>query len=71
MPIVIDPIAGITYPDNSIAATGTLAANGGFQLPTGTTAQRPTTLTGGMIRFNTTLGYVEYYNSNTSSWLAL
>ena len=71
MPIVIDPIAGITFPDNSIATTGTLAANGGFQLPAGTTAQRPTTPIGGMIRLNTTLGYVEFYNSNTSAWLAL
>ena len=71
MPIVIDPIAGITYPDNSIAATGSATPTGAFQLPAGTTAQRPTTPIGGMIRLNTTLGYVEYYNSNTSSWLAL
>jgi hypothetical protein len=71
MPIVLDPIAGITFPDNSTAATGTLATNGGLQLPAGTTAQRPTTPIGGMIRFNVTLGYVEFYNSNTSSWLAL
>jgi hypothetical protein len=71
MPIVLDPIAGITFPDNSSAATGSATPTGAFQLPAGTTAQRPTTPTGGMIRLNTTLGYVEYYNSNTSSWLAL
>ena len=71
MPLKLDPVAGITFPDNSTAATGTLTTNGAFQLPAGTTAQRPITPIGGMIRLNTTLGYVEYYNSNTSSWLAL
>ena len=71
MPIIIDPAAGITFPDNSTARTGSATPTGVFQLPTGTTAQRPTNPIGGMIRLNTTLGYVEYYNSNTSSWLAL
>ena len=72
MPIIIDPTAGITYPDNSSAATGGSATpTGAFQLPAGTTAQRPSSPVAGMIRLNTTLGYVEYYNSNTSSWLAL
>ena len=71
MPIVIDPIAGITFPDNSIATTGTLAANGGFQLPAGTTAQRPSSPVAGMIRFNTTTSGLEVYNSNTSSWTGL
>ncbi len=71
MPIVIDPIAGITFPDNSTARTGGATPTGAFQLPIGTTAQRPTSPTSGMIRFNTTLSYVEYYNSNTSSWLGI
>ena len=36
-------------------------STGFFDLPTGTTAQRPTA-TGGMIRFNSTLGLAEYYD---------
>jgi hypothetical protein len=71
MPIVLDPVAGITFPDNSTARTGSVTPAGAFQLPSGTTAQRPTIPIGGMIRLNTTLGYVEYYNSNTSSWTGL
>jgi hypothetical protein len=72
MPIKLDPAVGITFPDNSTAATGGRSTpTGVFELPSGTTAQRPTTPAGGMIRFNTTLGYVEFYNSNTSAWLAL
>jgi hypothetical protein len=71
MPIIIDPAAGLTFPDNSTARTGGATSTGAFQLPTGTTTQRPTNPTAGMIRFNTTLSYVEYYNSNTSSWLGI
>ena len=72
MPLKLDPVAGLTFPDNSTAATGgSSTPTGAFGLPAGTTAQRPTTPIGGMIRFNVTLGYVEFYNSNTSSWLAL
>jgi len=39
------------------------AANnpGAFIIPSGTTAQRPVNPTNGMIRYNTTLGYVEIY----------
>jgi len=37
-------------------------------IPVGTTAQRPGTPAFGMIRGNTTTGYIEYYNSATSSW---
>ena len=36
-------------------------STGFFDLPTGTTAQRPTP-TGGMIRFNSTLNLAEYYD---------
>ena len=71
MPINLDPVAGITFPDNSTARTGGATPTGAFNLPAGTTAQRPTNPTGGMIRLNTTLGYVEYYNSSASTWLPL
>ena len=43
-------------------------STGFFDLPTGTTAQRPTP-TGGMIRFNSTLGLAEYYDG--TSWKAI
>ena len=33
-----------------------------FTPPVGTTAQRPATPSVGMLRFNTTLGYLEVYN---------
>jgi hypothetical protein len=43
-------------------------STGFFDLPTGTTAQRPTAVSG-MIRFNSTLGLSEYYNGTT--WIAI
>lgn len=36
---------------------------GSLQLPSGTTAQRPTNPPNGAVRFNTTLGYTEVYNN--------
>jgi hypothetical protein len=54
---------------NVQASSGVLSyadsATGGLFLPAGTTAQRPTGVTG-QIRFNTTTGSVEVYNG--SSW---
>jgi len=41
-----------------------------FDLPSGTTAQRPANPRGGYIRFNTTLNSVEYY-STVTSWTQL
>jgi len=40
---------------------------GQTQLPIGTTAQRPQSPTQGMIRLNTTLSVVEYYNG--TNWI--
>lgn len=37
-------------------------STGYFDLPAGTTAQRPSTAVGGYTRFNTTTGYMEYYD---------
>jgi hypothetical protein len=39
------------------------------QLPKGTTTEQPSSPYGGMIRFNTSLNKLEYYNG--TSWLAL
>jgi hypothetical protein len=42
---------------------------GAIQIPSGTTAQRPASPTVGMIRFNTTLNYIEEFRQG--QWLAL
>lgn len=53
---------------NVQAANGVLSyadsSTGGLYLPAGTTAQRPTGVTG-QIRFNTTTGAVEVFNGST------
>ena len=45
--------------------------SGAMELPSGTTAQRPSNPTGNMIRKNTTTGYIEYYDTSSSSWIGL
>ncbi|UOF80280.1 hypothetical protein [Caudoviricetes sp.] len=40
-----------------------------LQYPAGTTAQRPSSPTAGMMRFNTTTSLMEYYNGST--WINL
>jgi hypothetical protein len=58
-----------------IAAGGVVDAGGGvtntgaLRIPVGNTAQRPTTATAGMIRFNTTLAATEFYNGTT--WISI
>jgi hypothetical protein len=42
---------------------------GGVLLPRGTTAQRPTSPTSGLIRFNTTTGTYEFYDGTT--WVVI
>ena len=42
--------------------------NSAFKLPTGTTADRPTSPSNGEMRFNTTTGYVEYYDTTDAQW---
>ena len=41
------------------------------RVPFGTTAQRPSSVAGGQLRFNTDIGTLEQYNTNTSSWQAI
>jgi hypothetical protein len=50
-------------------ANATWTTTGFIDIPAGTTAQRPTTLSAGQIRFNTSTGYFEGYNGN--SWIQL
>lgn len=44
-------------------------STGAFDVPSGTTAERPASPGTGYTRFNTTTGYMEYYNG--SSWLTV
>lgn len=46
--------------------TATISVNHAFMIPTGTTAQRPSSSIAGMIRFNTTTNKAEVYNG--TSW---
>jgi len=46
----------------------TINDTGFLQLPSGTIAQRPATAQQGQMRFNTTLGSVEWYDSEYSAW---
>lgn len=45
--------------------------DGFFTVPIGTTAQRPSTPLPGMLRWNTSLGYLEYYNSDEADWFEI
>lgn len=57
-----DTVTGnVTFASN-IIATGT----GSFQVPQGTTAQRPSATSAGLIRFNTSLGTLE--TANGTAW---
>jgi hypothetical protein len=42
-----------------------------IRLPVGTTAQRPASPVGGMIRYNSTTTNVEYYDAVNSVWKVL
>ena len=68
--VTIDSSQNVTIPGN-ITTTGNIAMNGtsALSIPRGTTAQRPNTPVNGMIRYNTTLDYIEWYNSTVSVWL--
>jgi len=61
-------IAYTTTPTYVSDVTNT--SEGYFDLPSGTTAQRPANPQGGWIRFNTTINSVEYY-STVTSWTSL
>ena len=55
----------VLTPDSGIL---TVSATGSLKIPVGTTAQRPASPVNGMIRFNTTLGYNEWYSAPMASW---
>ena len=47
----------------------TFSSTGAIDIPVGTDAERPTVVSSGMIRFNSTSGQLEYYSG--TSWLAI
>jgi len=46
-------------------------STGFFSLPRGTTAQRPTSVNDGYVRFNTDLDRVEYYDATLAAWITV
>lgn len=50
--------------DLTVSGNVTMTGSGAITLPSGTTAQQPTGVEG-MIRFNTTIGRLEYYDGST------
>jgi len=42
-----------------------------FQVPVGTSNERPPTALSGYLRFNTTADVLEYYNESTATWVAI
>ena len=58
-------VVNVNSPTGAVSVTSNLdlsSTTSALKLPVGTTAQRPTGADG-MIRFNSTLGYPEYYSS--------
>ena len=56
----------------ALSKIGSAAVEGGpteyLQLPTGTTAQRPTSPAAGMVRMNSTTGAPEWYDTVNARW---
>jgi len=65
--------SAINYAINVPTSNGILlledSATGAAYIASGTTAQRPASPVYGMIRYNSTLGYPEWYNG--TSWVLL
>jgi len=75
--ITVDAQGRITAASNGTGGSVTPAqvsdqtntSTGYFDLPSGTTAQRPGTPNGGMIRYNTSFGFPEWWDATSSQWL--
>jgi hypothetical protein len=61
-PDKIDETGSFTIAELTISGTSAL------QVPTGTEAQRPASPTNGLLRFNTTAGKLEIYNTAKVKW---
>ena len=60
----------ITAPTPAAVSDQANTSTGYFDLPAGTTAQRPASPSSGMVRFNTTYNQPEWYDTDTSQWVA-
>lgn len=60
------PLASPTFTGDAV-----FNSTSAIKLPVGTTAQRPGTPSAGMIRQNSTTGYIEYYDTSTSQWVGI
>jgi hypothetical protein len=59
----------VNYPAGRAAAYDTeTPSTGFFEISVGTTAQRPSSPASGMIRYNTSLNYPEWYDGTNSRW---
>ena len=61
-PDKVDETGSFTITELTISGTSAL------QVPTGTEAQRPSSPTNGLLRFNTTAGKLEIYNTAKVKW---
>lgn len=61
-PDKVDETGSFTVTELTISGTSAL------QVPTGTEAQRPSSPTNGLLRFNTTAGKLEIYNTAKVKW---
>lgn len=59
----------VTAPTPTAVSDQANTSTGYFDLPSGTTAQRPGSPANGMTRFNTTLGYPEWYSEAAGAWI--
>ena len=65
------PVAKLHVTGNAtIAGNTTINDTAYLQIPVGNTAQRPSSPSNGMIRFNTTTGYPEWYHGGDATWYA-
>jgi len=65
----IPNIAGIVT--SNLTDITQAGGTGALQLPTGSTAQRPSSPQNGMVRKNTTTGNIEYWDPTTSAWIGI
>ena len=54
--------------DLTVSGNTTINGTGFLKIPSGTTAERPTSNAAGYIRYNTSFGYPEWYDSTNGIW---
>ena len=70
MPTKVKGTTGVDKVEASALITDPVfSGTGSVTIPVGTTAQRPSSPTNGEIRFNTTTGEPEWYDSSSSQWV--